>query len=36
MFIIKGKYTEAKVFADTLEDSAREQIQRLCQQSFVK
>ncbi len=36
MFTIKGKYTEAKVFADTLEDSAREQIQRLCQQSFVK
>lgn len=36
MLTIKGTFTEAKVFTDTLEDSAKEQIQRLCEQSFAK
>lgn len=36
MIIIKGKYNEAKVFTDNLEESAREQIQTLCDQPFVE
>ena len=36
MFEIKGKYGIAKVFTDVIEESAIEQIQTLCNQSFVK
>lgn len=34
--IIKGKYNEAKVFSDELEEQTREQIQTLCDQWFLK
>lgn len=36
MIIISGKYNEAKVFTNNLEDTAREQIQTLCDQPFVE
>ncbi len=36
MIIIKGKYSEAKVFTSELEASAREQIQTLVNQSFTQ
>lgn len=36
MIEIKGTYGEAKVFTDTLEESARGQIAALCEQQFVK
>lgn len=36
MIEIKGKYNTAKVFIDTVEDSAKEQIQTLCDQSFTE
>ena len=32
---IKGKYASAKVFTDSIEDKASEQILMLCNQSFV-
>ncbi len=35
MMIIKGKYNEAKVFTKELEQTARDQIQTLCDQPFV-
>ncbi|NLC89059.1 MAG: RtcB family protein [Clostridiaceae bacterium] len=35
MIIISGKYNAAKVFANYLEPTAREQIQTLCDQPFV-
>ena len=35
MIIIRGKYNEAKVFTNDLEETAREQIQTLCDQPFV-
>lgn len=34
--IIKGKYNEAKVFSDQLEEQTRDQIQTLCDQWFLK
>lgn len=36
MKIIEGKYTQAKVFTDIIEDSACEQIKLLCSQIFAK
>lgn len=36
MLEIKGKYTTAKVFTDIIDDTAVEQIQTLCDQSFTK
>ena len=36
MIEIKGKYNTAKVFIDTVEDTAKEQIQTLCDQSFTQ
>ncbi len=36
MFEIKGKYTTAKVFSDTRDEKAIEQIAELCSQPFVK
>lgn len=36
MITIQGKYSTAKVFTDTVEDSAIEQIQTLCDQSFTQ
>lgn len=36
MLEIKGKYTTAKVFTDIIDDTAVEQIQTLCAQSFTK
>ena len=35
MIEIRGKYTAAKVFCDELEETARQQIQTLCDQPFV-
>ena len=35
MIAIKGKYTEAKIFTDQLEDSAEGQIRKLCDQPFA-
>lgn len=35
MIEIKGKYNTALVYSDTLEDSARDQIQGLCDQEFA-
>ena len=35
-YIISGKYADAKVFADILEDSAKEQIQQMCDQPFTE
>lgn len=35
MIIIKGKYNEAKIFTNDLEETAREQIQTLVDQPFV-
>ena len=32
---VKGKYNIAKVFTDSLEESGREQIERLCDQPYV-
>ncbi len=34
--IIKGKYNEAKVFSDELEEQTKEQIRTLCDQDFLK
>ena len=34
--IIKGKYNNAKVFTDNIEEQAIEQIQTLCNQEFTK
>lgn len=36
MITIQGKYSTAKVFTDTVEDSAIEQLQTLCDQSFTQ
>lgn len=36
MKLIKGHFNEAKVFTDTIEDKAAQQIQELCHQEFVK
>ena len=36
MIILNGKYNEAKVFTDNIEESAREQIVELLNQEFVK
>ncbi|MGN1194780.1 MAG: RtcB family protein, partial [Acutalibacteraceae bacterium] len=36
MIEIKGQFNTAKVFTDTVEDSATEQIQTLCDQSFTE
>lgn len=36
MLEIKGKYNDAKVFADQLEPAAASQIETLCNQEFVK
>lgn len=36
MFIIKGQFNEAKVFAKVLEEEAIKQIKELCNQEFVK
>ncbi len=36
MIEIKGTYNTAKVFIDTLEETAREQLETLCNQTFVK
>lgn len=36
MITITGKYNRAKVFADVLEETAREQIQTLCEQEFAE
>ncbi|HZK29083.1 MAG TPA: RtcB family protein [Clostridia bacterium] len=35
MILIKGQFSEAKVFVDELESTAREQIQTLCEQPFA-
>ena len=35
MISIKGKYTEAKIFTDQVEDSAEGQIRKLCDQPFA-
>jgi RNA-splicing ligase RtcB len=35
MIEIKGTYTSAKVYTDTLDEKSREQIETLCSQSFV-
>jgi len=35
MIEISGKYNKAKVFTESLDDFSREQIKRLCDQSFV-
>jgi RNA-splicing ligase RtcB len=36
MLEIKGKYNTAKVYTDTLDEKSQEQIQLLCEQSFVE
>ena len=36
MFTIRGKYNTAKVFADQLDETAAEQIYKLCNQPFVE
>ena len=36
MVEVKGKYNTAKVFTDNLEEKGREQIERLCNQPYVK
>ena len=36
MIIIQGKYSTAFVYADILEDTARQQLQTLCDQPFVE
>lgn len=36
LFIVKGKYNEAKIFADWIDDNALKQIKELCNQEFVK
>ena len=36
MFEINGKFCTAKVFIDTVEDTAKEQIKTLCDQSFAE
>lgn len=36
MQCIRGKYGEAVIFTDRIEDSAREQLQLLCDQSFIR
>lgn len=36
MKIIKGKYTEAKVFTDNIEGEAIDQLEELCNQPFVE
>ena len=36
MLTIGGKFNTAKVFIDTIDDSAAEQIETLCNQSFVE
>ena len=35
MILIEGKYTEAKIFTDQVEDSAEGQIRKLCDQPFA-
>lgn len=36
MIAVKGTYNEAKVFTNTLEESCREQIERLCSQPYAQ
>jgi len=36
MIRIKGKYAEALIYTDELEDSAEGQIRKLCDQPFVE
>ena len=36
MLEINGKFCTAKVFIDTVEDTAKEQIKTLCDQSFAE
>ena len=36
MITVKGTYNEAKVFTGTLEESSREQIERLCSQPYAQ
>src|SRR5690606_17099754 len=36
LIIVKGKYNEAKVFTDNVDENALNQIQELCDQEFVK
>ena len=36
MIIIRGKYNEAVIFTDDLEETARNQIQELCDQEFAR
>ena len=36
MIELKGKYNYAKIFADNIDEKAREQIIELCNQEFVK
>lgn len=35
MILIKGQFSEAKVFVDKLESTARSQIETLCDQPFT-
>lgn len=36
MMLVKGKFNEAKIFTDNVDETALEQIKELCDQEFAK